>query len=546
MPDMKVLMLVLSSDTQQVYKDLQASWKTFMKTNPHIDCWFYKADCTQEEEWKQTDPYTITVKCPDGHEYLYTKFIKAVQFFQSQGTLQTYDYICRPNESSFFVFERYLSFLENKPRVNVGFGKILTAYGVRYLSGCGFTLSRDVVERMILLQQKDYIIDDVTIGIALQKLGVQFIPYFYTIIDTDRKHVCIPDILEDDTVFHIRCKHESSFSRDLDVLVHRKFATLFYTKRIFPIPYAIPDEYIVNTIPEKKHVFAELIPGNTSQHIFGLGQEKEYHQHYRESRFARTGKKGGWDCLRHYEILAAGCIPVISNLQDCPTETMISFPKQLLTEAYSALLPWKETSDHIELYNTYVERLLTHCRMNCSTRSLTAYFLSLFPTIPARILMINGHEGVNYTREFLSIGLRRALGDRFIEYPRNNVLYTGCSLNNLHGNGYTYSEKFTTDTCNRENLISRITNHEFDVIIYGKVGCDEGQSGSCEGMPFLNIVQKSYTPSEIVFLYGGDGLQDMTNLTSRYTRHLLKHSAIGICCVRELRGDVSDTLSKQV
>lgn len=223
---MRVLMLVLASDTQQVYKDLQESWKTFMKSHAQIDCWFYKADQTQDEEWKQTDPYTITVKCPDGYGYLYTKFIKALRGFD----LTQYDYVCRPNESSFFIFDRYLAFLEDMPRTNAAFGKLGDHQGIQFLSGCGFTLTRDVAERMIALDQKDYVVDDVTVGIALQKLGALLVPYFHTIIDAEEKHALLPAIEDDETIFHIRCKHEWPYPlrRDLDVVLHKKLAKHFY------------------------------------------------------------------------------------------------------------------------------------------------------------------------------------------------------------------------------------------------------------------------------------------------------------------------------
>jgi hypothetical protein len=29
-------------------------------------------------------------------------------------------------------------------------------------------------------------------------------------------------------------------------------------------------------------------------------------------------KKGGWDCLRHYEIIGNGCMPYFENIEKCP------------------------------------------------------------------------------------------------------------------------------------------------------------------------------------------------------------------------------------
>ena len=37
--------------------------------------------------------------------------------------------------------------------------------------------------------------------------------------------------------------------------------------------------------------------------------ESDYYKDYQRSYFAITCKKGGWDCLRHYEILANAVSP---------------------------------------------------------------------------------------------------------------------------------------------------------------------------------------------------------------------------------------------
>ena len=64
----------------------------------------------------------------------------------------------------------------------------------------------------------------------------------------------------------------------------------------------------------KKYLLASLIPGDMTTYIFNKYKEVEYNKMYQDSRFALTKKKGGWDCLRHYEILMNGCIPLFENL----------------------------------------------------------------------------------------------------------------------------------------------------------------------------------------------------------------------------------------
>jgi hypothetical protein len=61
---------------------------------------------------------------------------------------------------------------------------------------------------------------------------------------------------------------------------------------------------------------------------------------YTDSHFAYTCKKGredvleeSWDCMRHYEILAAGSIPYFTDIEKCPEKSMFRFPKDLCVRA---------------------------------------------------------------------------------------------------------------------------------------------------------------------------------------------------------------------
>ena len=67
----------------------------------------------------------------------------------------------------------------------------------------------------------------------------------------------------------------------------------------YPISFSMPPEKIVEKIPEKTRVVAHIIPGNSSTYIYD--SEESYYQGYKESFFGITMKKGGWDCMRHYD-----------------------------------------------------------------------------------------------------------------------------------------------------------------------------------------------------------------------------------------------------
>ena len=307
-------------------------------------------------------------------------------------------------------------------------------------------------------------------------------------------------------------------------------------------PKGVQEEY--DTEKTIHTVIAPLIPGDRSTYCFGPTQECEYNRMYQTSMCAYTQKKGGWDCLRHYEILANGCIPIFADIEQCPSDTMTTFPKKLVIEAGQHVAKWTSGSLPVdEAYHTYRRLLLQHTRDHCSTSANAAYMLSKLQisTPPKHILLITGHRGVNYTRDLCWIGIKRhiqSLGGVAVEYPPIEYLYDSfpeSERSRLVGNGFTYTRRLKYDhSFTPEQIIENIQNKFFDVIIYGKVGPDEFEDGSHPTMPLWDHVFKRYTRHEIVFLYGGDECTDMTT-DNRYRQHVLHTAQYGTCFVRELR-----------
>lgn len=110
-----------------------------------------------------------------------------------------------------------------------------------------------------------------------------------------------------------------------------------------PISFAFPAEKIHGTshakdvIMLKKKDIAPLIPVNQSidpsfMSTYIYDNEQDYYQMYRDSEFGLTSKKGGWDTLRHYEMVANGCIPLFVDIEECPKKTLHLWPKELLKE----------------------------------------------------------------------------------------------------------------------------------------------------------------------------------------------------------------------
>lgn len=138
---------------------------------------------------------------------------------------------------------------------------------------------------------------------------------------------------------------------------------------VFPIQFSIPENLIVVGVPEKSKKLATIIPGKKETYIFD--NEIDYYNDYKASYYAITHKKGGWDCLRHYEILMNGCFPIFLELEKCPKNTMFKFPKNLILE-------WKDAkSISIKEYNSIVNELLEYTRIHLTTKKLVNYLINL-------------------------------------------------------------------------------------------------------------------------------------------------------------------------
>ena len=85
-----------------------------------------------------------------------------------------------------------------------------------------------------------------------------------------------------------------------------------------------------------------------------------------------------------------------------------------------------------------------------------------------------------------------------------------------------------------DEITEKIKDKFFDLIVYGKVGPDEGPEGSLSGFPLWEHVFPRYSRDEIVCLYGGDECIDLTS-DNDYRRHIYLVVQYATCFVRELR-----------
>lgn len=139
-----------------------------------------------------------------------------------------------------------------------------------------------------------------------------------------------------------------------------------------PIGFGVPEEKIRDSAPKKERVVAFITPADRATYIYET--EADYYADYARSRFGVTMKKAGWDCLRHYEIMANHCLPLFRDLPLCPAMTMTHFPRFEVQTATNLLDARGEdffaSSEGERLHALLLRRVLSELRAKMTTKAV--------------------------------------------------------------------------------------------------------------------------------------------------------------------------------
>ncbi len=229
MSEPKILVLVLASDTDPLYCAFQIVWREYMNIHPNIDCFFYKGHPDLRTDAFLSDKNTLLVKCNEKLDTCYEKTLRAFTFFRPR--FKQYDYIFRTNLSSFIVFDYYLKVASTWPRkefCSAFIGK--TDNEIEFPAGAGFTITPDLVERILDENPPLIVQDDVSIGHFLKKIKVPIHPVERIDILVNEQLPFLAKILsENDEIFHFRIKNIQG-NRDLDIQIMIQLLSYYYNK----------------------------------------------------------------------------------------------------------------------------------------------------------------------------------------------------------------------------------------------------------------------------------------------------------------------------
>lgn len=271
---------------------------------------------------------------------------------------------------------------------------------------------------------------------------------------------------------------------------------------IHPIQFGISEEKIVKEIPKKDLDFAEITPGPGLSRNYIYDNEADYYKGYQRAYYGITRKRAGWDCMRHYEILANGCIPYFIDLDKCDPNVMVFLPKELILEAMRLPGVSEGKIDHTlfdeKRYFALLEKILDHTRKHLTTKAMANYVLTTSGySGEGKILFLSNDINPDYMRCCLLEGLKQNLGTRVVDVPKIPHIYKSYTgdIKRLYGRGFSYSKLLDDLPVDRENIEQRIKDKEFDLIIYGSVH---------RGLRHLELVQSVYPQDKIIYICGED------------------------------------------
>jgi len=181
------------------------------------------------------------------------------------------------------------------------------------------------------------------------------------------------DVYDSDRIFMVDGRDDNEVASIADKHLYFK-RELVDDSRCEPISFAIPESKIFSDDIMKAMHIATIIPGDMSTYIFDT--ESSYYNDYQMSMFGLTRKKMGWDCMRHYEIIANRCVPVFADIAECPKKTLVNFPKELCLEAFDLYHNFKNNDTCHERYINIELQFINHMIKHQTTKALASYVLS--------------------------------------------------------------------------------------------------------------------------------------------------------------------------
>lgn len=143
---MRVLVLVIYSEDNPVYKEHLNGWRLYSKKHPSFHVYFMTLSKEYEKVTLKDD--ILYIPGEESFVNLPYKFISTLEYFN----YREYDFILRTNMSSFWVFHNLLPVLETMPKEFLLAGET----DGTFVSGAGMLFTPDVCDLLVKFKERVY------------------------------------------------------------------------------------------------------------------------------------------------------------------------------------------------------------------------------------------------------------------------------------------------------------------------------------------------------------------------------------------------------
>jgi hypothetical protein len=162
---------------------------------------------------------------------------------------------------------------------------------------------------------------------------------------------------------------------------------------VFSTGLCVPDRLVRPldvTVKTQLHQTHVQDPEFTSETGYKFTEEKDYYDDLARSFFGITMRKGGWDCMRHYELLAAGALVMFKHYDtkpaacapQCPHFISCTDKQDFLKKAGRLVVDGRPTAEYHRILQAQLNWLLANATSTARARQLLAQVESYFASKP--------------------------------------------------------------------------------------------------------------------------------------------------------------------
>jgi len=267
---------------------------------------------------------------------------------------------------------------------------------------------------------------------------------------------------------------------------------------VFPISFSHP-----KALPLRDSIDSALsyiTPGFP----YSFDDEDEYLEQYNKFALGLTHRKAGWDCFRHVEILAAGAVPLMPDVQEVPVFSMVHYPKTAMHTVVEQFrlhgrIPSKSTRENFRRYFL----------RNLSTTAMARYVLKMAGVSEnSKVLFLDEHTPTNpeYLSTLTFIGLKEVLKHGLeVAFPAEFLYQDSQTRTDVfYGRGFGYTKvldpalRTAYENSGQSRALESLIDSS-DVVILGSVSRNRRLADE-----LLNC----YADKKKIFLHGEDSPPD--------------------------------------